>query len=220
MFATVFLLAAIMAVFGVLGYLKGSRWTFYALLLLVLVFIMVEGRSGTIVSTINGLYLGMMLTLKGGLGAIASGDLDKAKQLIEDIQRPVTDANKSMVMLLVIFAAAGLALLLSMSTKSKPSAMGLFLGMLYGYMLSAAALPLIITDANFKLPVPFLRAVEPGTAAATAQGASALNKVYATLNQPQNVRIFGLLIGILIVVILLTSVRKGAGSSAGGQKKG
>lgn len=219
---TLFLLAAIMAVFGVFGYLKGVRWAVAALLLLLVIFIMVEKRSATIASTINGLYLGVMLTLKGGLGAIASGDLESAGALLESTARPVTDANRQMVMLLVVLAVVGVAMLLSLVWKSKSSPLGLLFGLAYGYILSATMLPLLLPGTGGRLPVPFLRAAAAPTAAAAAADTDAadslFNRLVSSLGNPQSIQMLGWLLGLIIVLILLFSVRNSAKS--GSKKKG
>lgn len=215
-FAAILLLATIMAVFGVLGYLKGSRWAFISLLILLVAFVLVENRPDTIVATFNGLYLGVMLTLRGGLGAIAAGELDEAAAVLEDIQRPFNDENQNLALLLVIFGAVGVGLLLSLWIKSKASLWGLIWGLLYGYILSAATLPLIISNTNVQLPVPLLR---PGErAAVAAQGPSPFSQLFTTLSQPENVRILGIIIGVFIVLLLLLTVRSGVKSGA--KKKG
>lgn len=220
---TLFLLAAIMAVFGVFGYLKGVRWAISALLLLLVIFILVEKRSDTIASTINGLYLGVMLTLKGGLAAIASGDLESAAALLESTTRPVTEQNRQMVLLLVVLAVVGAAMLLSLVWKSKPSPLGMLFGLAYGYLLSAAMLPLLLPGSGGRLPIPFLRAAAaPATGAAAAAEAastgSLLNRLLTSLGDPQSIRLVGWLLGFIIVLILLLSVRNSAKS--GSKKKG
>ena len=112
MFAAILLLATIMAIFGVLGYLKGSKWAFISLMILSVAFILVENKPETVIATLNGLYMGVMLTLKGGLGALASGDLEAAKAALEDIEKPFTDQNQNLALLLVIFGAVLIGLIL------------------------------------------------------------------------------------------------------------
>ena len=112
MILLVLLLATTMAIFGTLGYLKGSRWIFISLLILLLAFIAIKLVPDQIVSLLNGLYMGVMLTLNGGLGAIASGDLDAAKETLSSIEKPFTAENENFALLLVILGAVGFGLLL------------------------------------------------------------------------------------------------------------
>lgn len=215
-FAAILLLATIMAVFGVLGHLKGSKWAFIALLILLVAFVLVEGRAGAIVSAFNFFYKGVMLVLRGGFGAIASDDLEQVLTIYREIESPFTDENQNLALLLVIFSAVGIGLLLSLWIKSKASVWGLIWGLLYGYILSAATLPLIISDPNVQLPVPVLR---PGErAAVAAQGPNPFSQLFSTLSQPENIRILGIVIGVFIVLLLLLTVRSGVKSGA--KKKG
>lgn len=125
MFAAVLLLATTMAIFGVLGYLKGAKWAFIALMILSAAVILVEVKPETLIATLNGLYMGVMLTLKGGLGALASGDVEEAKAILADIDKPFKDANQNMALLLVIFCAVVIGLIMAAAMKSKPVVWGL-----------------------------------------------------------------------------------------------
>jgi hypothetical protein len=218
MFAAILLLATTMAIFGVLGYLKGSKWAFVSLLILLVAFVLVEYRPDTIVATINGLYLGVMLTLKGGLGALASGDLEEAKATLEDIERPFTDQNQNLALLLVILGAVFIGLILAAVMKSKSGVFGMIWGLVYGYVLSAAVLPLISSNPAAALPVPLLRPAEREPGAAAAQASSTLDQIFTNLAQPQTVQILGIMIGVFIVLLLLLTVRSGV--KGGAKKKG
>lgn len=218
MIAAILLLATTMAIFGVLGYLKGSKWAFISLLILLVAFVLVEYRPDTIVATLNGLYLGVMLTLKGGLAALASGDLDEAKATLEDIKRPFTDQNENLALLLVISGAVFIGLILSAVMKSKPGVFGMFWGLVYGYILSAAVLPLISSNPEVVFPVPLLRPPERQPGSAAAQASSAFDQIFTNLGQPQTVQILGIVIGAFIVLLLLLTVRSGV--KGGAKKKG
>jgi hypothetical protein len=207
-----------MAIFGVLGYLKGSRWAFISLLVLLATFVLVEYRPDSIVVAFNGLYLGVMLVLKGGLGAIASGDLEQVKAILDDIEPPFNDQNQEMALLLVILGAVGVALLLSLWIKSKPSVWGLIWGLVYGYILSAAVMPLIFDNPAANLPVPVLRPGEQSTTTAATTGPSPLDQLFTTLSQPETVQVIGIFIGIFISLLLLLTVRSGV--KGGASKKG
>ena len=76
----VLLLATTMAIFGTLGYLKGSKWVFIALLILLLAFIAIKVVPDQIVLLLNGLYIGVMLVLKGGLGDHCLGRFGRAQE--------------------------------------------------------------------------------------------------------------------------------------------
>lgn len=215
----ILLLATIMAIFGVLGYLKGSRWAFIALLILLVAFILVENQSDIVVLALNGMYTGVMLVLNGGLGAIASGDFEAVQEVYQQIEPLFTDTNENLALLLVVFGAVGVGLLLSLVIKSKPSVWGMIWGLVYGYILSAVSLPLIFSNLSLTLPVPILRPMPRSTAATAATaGRNSLDQLFASLAQEQNVQIIGILIGAFIVLLLLLTVRSGVKSGA--KKKG
>lgn len=217
--AAILLLATTMAIFGVLGYLKGSKWAFISLLILLVAFILVEYRADTVVLALNGLYIGVMLIFSGGLGAIASGDFEKVQEIYDGIEPLFTEENQNLALLVVIFSAVALGLILSLVMKSKPSVWGLIWGLAYGYLLSAAALPLIISNPDAKLPVPLLRPAErPATAVTASQGPSPLDQLFTTLSQPENIQVLTVVIGAFIVILLLLTVRSGVKSGA--KKKG
>ena len=212
MILPVLLLATTMAIFGTMAYLKGSKWAFIALLILLLAFIAITVAPDQIVLLFNGLYVGVMLTLKGGLGAIASGDLEAVKETMSSIDKPFTDETEQFALLLVILGAVGVGLLLYVIIKKKkPGVVGLILGLVYGYVLTAAVVPLVTDIPGSSLPVPI---IQPGERSAqTAQQAqSSFDQLLTTLSSPENIRILSLLIGAFIVLLLLITVRKGVKS--------
>ena len=162
-----------------------------------------------IVSLLNGLYMGVMLTLKGGLGDIASGDLDAAKETVSSIEKPFTAENENFALLLVILGAVGFGLLLYLiMKKNKPSVFGLILGLVYGYVLAAAVVPLMTNIAPSKIPVPIIQPADR-SAAVAQQAQNGFDQLLATLSSPQNIQILSLLIGVFIALLLLLTVRKG-----------
>ena len=209
MILLVLLLATTMAIFGTLGYLKGSRWIFISLLILLLAFIAIKLFPDQIVSLLNGLYIGVMLTLKGGLSAIASGDLEAAKETVSSIEKPFTAENENFALLLVILGAVGLGLLLYLiMKKNKPSVFGLILGLVYGYVLAAAVVPLMTNIEPSQIPVPIIQPAERSVTVAQ-QAQNGFDQLLATLSSPQNIQILSLVIAVFIVLLLLLTVRKG-----------
>ena len=82
-----------------------------------------------------------MLMLKGGLGAIASGDVDALKETLSSIDKPFTGENEDYALLLFILGAVAFGLLLYLIMKKKKSTVfALILGLTYGYVLRAAVL--------------------------------------------------------------------------------
>lgn len=208
----ILMLATTMAIFATMGYLKGSRWAFIALLILLLGFVAIKVVPDQIVMLLNGMVVGVMLTLKGGLGDLASGDLDALKATMESIEKPFTAENENFALLLVILGSVGMGLLLYAIMKTgKPSVFGLLLGLAYGYVLTAAVAPLVTDVPASTFPVPIIQPAER-TTQQVEQAQSAWDQLIATLSSPQSIQILTLLIGVFIVLLLLLTVRKGAKS--------
>jgi len=176
----------------------------------------VEYIPDTIVLALNGIYTGVMLVLNGGLGALASGDFEAVQEVYSQIDPLFTDQNENLALLLVIFSAVAIGLILAAVMKSKPAVFGMIWGLAYGYLVSAAVLPLISSNPATTIPVPLLRPNEREAGAAAAEASSGLNQLFATLAEPENVEIIASVIGIFIIVLLLLTVRSGVKS---GKKK-
>lgn len=210
----ILLLATTMAIFGTLGYLKGSKWAFISLLILLAAFVAIKVASDQIVAVLNGLYVGVMITLKGGLGAIASGDVDALKETLSSIDKPFTGENEDYALVLFILGAVAFGLLLYLiMKKSKSSIFALILGLTYGYVLIAAVLPLVTNIPPSSIPVPIIQ--PSGKSEQVAQQAqSGANQLLETLSSPQSIQILTFVIGAFIVLLLLLTVRKGVKNPA------
>ena len=210
----VLLLATTMAIFGTLGYLKGSKWAFISLLILLAAFVAIKVASDQIIALLNGLYVGVMITLKGGLGAIASGDVDALKETLSSIDKPFTGENEDYALVLFILGAVAFGLLLYLIMKKKKSTVfALILGLTYGYVLMAAVLPLVTNIPPSSIPVPIIQ--PSGKSEQVAQQAqSGANQLLETLSSPQSIQILTFVIGAFIVLLLLLTVRKGVKNPA------
>ena len=105
--------------------------------------------------------------------------------------------------------AVGLGLLLYLiMKKNKPSVFGLILGLVYGYVLAAAVVPLMTSIEPSKIPVPIIQPADR-SAAVAQQAQNGFDQLLATLSSPQNIQILSLLIGVFIALLLLLTVRKG-----------
>lgn len=208
----VFLLAAgAIAVFATIGYLQGARWAFISLLILFGSLLGIKFFSDQIVLLLNGLYTGVMLVLGGGLGAIASGDTDALKETLSSIQKPFEGDTVKYAYLLVIFLAVGFTLLLAALMKSKKGIFGMIWGMVYGYLLASAVIPLISAVPVGALPFPILYPAErqPGAAQAVS------SQLWTRLSDPQTISTITILIGVFLVVFLLLTVRRGVKKGKG-----
>lgn len=220
LFAILILVATIMAAFGVAGYLRGTRIMVISLALLFLVVALLEKRGDQLVTYLNGLYLGIVLTFRSGLSDIASGDLDSAAAKLKSIERPFVDERANLGLLLILTLAVLALFILTAILKKhrKPSLMGAVAGIAYGYLLAAALFPLIGLPAGL-LPIPLLRpfdptalqrpAPTPAAAPAAGGGASLLagSGVVSTLS---------LAITVGLAILLLASARRASKSGKKG----
>lgn len=219
MFVAILLITGtLMAIFGVLGYLKGHAWGFIGLLLLLGAFVLLQGKPDFIVSTLNGLYLGVMLALRGGLSALSSGDLEAAKATLSSIERPFNDDNRVLALLLVVVVVVLLSLILGRFTKGAASVWGMIWGLLQGYIFAAIVLPMLIPSRWAILPVPYLRlaqdAVDKDIYHDHGSKVDIWGQMLASLSKPENIRYLGIILGLLIVLLVLFAVRKGVKSGA------
>ena len=200
-----FAAATLMAIFATAGYVKGARWAFLSLLILFVTFWVIKVAPEAIVSTLNGLYMGVMLALKGGLGQLASGDLDAVKETLAAIDPPFEGDTTKYAYLLVVGIAIVIILILALVMKSKKGVFGLVWGMIDGYLLAAGLVPLISTAPAGTLPFPILYPVprQPG------QAAAATDALWTRLAQPETVDALTWVIGGFLVLLLLLTVRQG-----------
>lgn len=197
--------ATMMAIFATAGYMKGARWAFISLLILFGTLLVIKVAPEFIVSTLNGIYMGVMLTLKGGLGDLAKGDLDAVKETLSSIDVPFEGDSEKYAFLLVIGIAVGVALILAVVMTSKQGVFGLVWGIVYGYLLASAVIPLISDVPVGALPFPLLYPMprQPGQAAVAA------DTLWTRLAQPEAISTLTWIIGASLVLLLLLTVRKG-----------
>lgn len=197
--------ATMMAIFATLGYLKGARWAFISLLILFFALLTIKIAPDFIVSTLNGIYMGVMLTLKGGLGDLASGDIDAVKETLASIEKPFEGDTEKYAYLLIIGLALGVILILAAVMKPKQGVFGLVWGLVLGYLLASAVIPLISTVPVGTLPFPLLYPAprQPGQAAAAAEA------FWTRLAQPETISVLTWVIGAGLVLLLLLTVRRG-----------
>lgn len=203
--------ATLMAVFATIGYLKGARWAFLSLMVLFVTLLFIKAAPDTIVSTLNGIYMGIMLALNGGLGQLASGDIDGVKETLAAIDPPFEGANEKYAFLLVIGLAVGVTLIMAVVMKSKKGVFGLIWGMVYGYLLSTAVIPLISVVPAGTLPFPILYPA----ARQSGDLEAATNALWTRLAQPQTISAITVVIALFLVLFLLLTVRQGVKKGKG-----
>jgi hypothetical protein len=196
---TLFIIAGVMAVFGVYGYRRGFWSMAVALGILVLAVLLITRAPEQLAKYFNAIYMSTVLLFKGGLGAIASGDLDSAKELLNSVPKPFSGENTKWALFIVLVGATFVGLLLSLFIKPKPSIWGLFLGLIYGYLLSVNAVRIIVGGSTAEL--------FPEAVPATQGPCSGLaGRMVCALNNPQSSAMCGTLILIGVAVLVIVAV--------------
>jgi hypothetical protein len=208
---TLFIIATIMAVFGVYGYRRGFWPMVIALGALLFAVLLIDRVPEQLVMYMNAIYVSTMLLFRGGLTAIVNGDLDEAKQMLSSIEKPFSGDNEKWALLIVLIGAATVGLLVSLFIKSKPSIWGLILGLVYGYVLS-----LNVTSLIFGSPET---ALVPGQGTATG-GPGLIDRLIAALTNPETSAVCGSLVVFSIVVLVIVAVISATKTGKRAQSKG
>lgn len=198
-FLLLIFVAAAMAVFATFGFLRGAKAMAVALLILFVTCALVEKRPDLLIKTVNGMYMGTMLVLKGGLGDIAAGDFDAISETFQSIEPLIqTEQQEAHALVLIILGAVGIGLLISHFLQGKHSILGGVLGLAYGYLLSAAILPLLFDVPASSLPIPLLRPIQDLDVW--------VDRLIEALAKPENIQIAAIAIAIGIVLVVILSL--------------
>jgi hypothetical protein len=198
--ATLFIIAGIMAIFGVYGYRRGLFWSM-AVAFGVLLFgiLLITRAPEQLAKYFNAIYMATVLLLKGGLGAIAQGNLDSAKELMGAVEKPFSGEGAKWALFIVLVGAVVVGILLSLLIKPKPSVWGLLVGLLYGYMLSINSIRVVVGGSTEEL--------FPQAAAATFGSCNGLmGRMICALNDPQSSAMCGTLILISVAALVIVAV--------------
>jgi len=220
---TLIILATVMALFGVLGYVRGARSSLLTSAIILLGLIAVGRAPETIARTINGLNVAVRFALSGGLGALGGGG-DRAAALQEVFAKlgevkPLIGSDGTgpgMILIFLALVLAGFLLGMLKPLKGRPSLLGLGLGLTIGYVLSAFLVRTFLPEASVGLRLPawlFGRAAQPvpappadGTELTAALG----TRLAATLNSLVESGQIALFLAIAIAAFVLLATRLGA----------
>lgn len=206
-----FIVAALMAVFGIIGFRKGFWPMLAALAILWFALMIFNNGMSKIISLMNGLFMGIMLVFKSGLTDLSTGDLESAAAKLESIQKPFTGERTLLALIIVVGAAIVIGWLVGLLFRSSPpSIWGMLLGLLYGYVLAATFLPVIL---GVSLDTAFGGA-QGGTAAGACS--SPLDRFLCWITQPGNQQLLGILIAIGVGLFLVLAVHYGSRSTSKG----
>jgi hypothetical protein len=196
---TLFIIASIMAIFGVFGYRRGFWPMAVAFGVLLFAILLITRAPEELAKYFNAIYTATVLLFKGGLTAIVSGDLEAAKELMSSVEKPFTGEDAKWALFIVLVGGVVFGLLLSLLFKSKPSVWGLMIGLLYGYVLSVNSIRIIVGGSTEEL--------FPEAMAATQGPCNGLvGRMVCALNDPQSSAMCGTLILIGVAVLVIVAV--------------
>lgn len=159
-----FILAAMMAMFGVLGYLYGGASALLTLLLVLAGLLLVASAGGQIINIINSAY---RFIVAGGLQTMGnSGDVGALQQKMNKVSPliPSEAAGAFLLLLLVILIVVAVLVGRHKRFRRPSSGVGLLVGLANGYLVGAYLLATLLPSLAKALPLPF------GLAAQLAQG--------------------------------------------------
>jgi hypothetical protein len=223
-----FILGGTMAIFGVIGYLRGWRAALFILIMTILAVAITTGLGDKVIQYLNAIAKGFRFLLSGGLSALAgSGSADEAIASLQGSPPLVSDAIKYLVLALIFVIVVLVAILVSGAKWfiSKRSVLGLFIGLVAGYIVAAMIIRAIVPEYTALVPLPFgFVAVTPtGPVVITpgAQGPSLTTRILDFLNGLVDQGLITVFLGIVIAVFLLLAARslnrgsRSSGSSGG-----
>lgn len=218
-------LAGFMAIFGVLGYLRGWRAALFVLILTLLA-VAITGRLGTvIIRYINAFGKGFRFLMSGGLNALAgTGDANQAIQALQGAPPLVEEANSTLVLGLLFVIVVLLGVLLSGIPwfKGKRSVFGMFLGLAAGYVVAAMIVRAVTPEYVALVPLPFGFAaaapVAPGAVVIQpgAPGPSLSTRILTFLTSLADRGLIAAFLGIVIAIFLLLATGFGNRSAKKG----
>ncbi|MGQ9489523.1 MAG: hypothetical protein ACUVR4_01610 [Anaerolineae bacterium] len=226
---TLIILATTMALFGVLGYLRGTRSTLITTAIVWLGLLIMNRAGEAVARTINGLNYAVRFILAGGLDALGGEDLAAALEevfarigRVEPLIRP-DGTGPGMLLVFLSLVIIGFLLGTLSQLKGRSSFLGLALGLANGYVLAAFVIRTLLPEATIGLSLPGWL-FGPGAAgpvtAPTPAGPSVIGTLVtrsvATLNQLADSGQLALVLAITIVAFVLLVTRLGTRSAKKG----
>lgn len=145
---------AVLAAFGFSGFRRGIWREIISLVVMTGGFSVITRfwRSG--IRYFNGLFIGVMLVLRGGLARLNKGDIEAAADILLQIKRPITSRNEMLVKVIVWLIIVSLSYLFRRrlsgdSSRQRRSVVGAALGILNGWLFLLTCLvsmPFLMSD--------------------------------------------------------------------------
>lgn len=219
----IFILAGFMAIFGVIGYLRGTRAALFILIMAIIGVAITGALGDVIIKYINAFARGFQFLLSGGLNALAgSGSADEAIAALQGTPPLVSDVNRFLALGLIFVTVVLISVLVSGARWFMPrrSVFGLFLGLLAGYIVAAMVVRAILPEFAALVPLPFgfgpPASPVPIVITPGAAGPSLMSRILTFLNSLADRGLIPAFLGIVIALFLLIAAR----SVNRGAKKG
>ncbi len=210
----VFVLALSMAIFGIIGYLRGWRAALFILILIILAVAITGRLSETIIRYINAFGKGFRFLLSGGLNALTGeGSADEALAALRNSPPFIAPENEGLVLGLLFVIVVLLAVLLSGIGwfKGGKSILGLVFGLAAGYLVAAMIIWALIPECAAFVPLPFGFGppipVIPYPAQTAGTGSSISQRILGFLTGLADRGLIAAFLGILIAIFLLAATR-------------
>ncbi len=201
-------LATVMALFGVLGYLRGVKSSLVTGVFIWLGLILINQLGPIIARTVNGLSFAVNFVLAGGLGALGgNGDRSAALEAVfermPDTKPLLNPDGSGMGMLLVFALFVGIAFLLGTLKilRGKATIWGLLVGLTNGFAVGMFVLS--------RLSGPTAEAPAAAAAPEPEAGGTLLERLPDILNQLVEGGQIGIVIAVLIILFVLLATRLG-----------
>jgi len=187
---TLLILATVMAILGVAGYLRGTKSAFLTTLFVVGGLVLIQQREKQIVAAINS-----------------------QAQLI-----PPDTPGPAMALFLLFLLALGLLLGRARMLHGQPSLGGMLFGLLNGYLVTMFVLTALGLGQLVQLPFPAglsKRYAAPAAAAALAEEGNVLTYLRMLATEPDNQHLMAIVLVVLIALFVVVAARFG---SKGGKR--
>jgi len=212
-------LATIMAIFGVLGYQRGTRASVFMAAVVVFGLALINRQADKIGKLVNGLYFGIRFVLAGGLQALGgSGNkgeaIDQVIKSMGEVKLPVREggAGLGLVLAFALLVLVGLLVSRAKWFKGRTSVPGLVIGLANGYLISAYLVRALTPDGDSPLPLPLFltgeRATSPApTVATAASSAGLLDQMSRLVTETLSDRTLAILIVVIIALFVFLATR-------------
>ncbi len=214
-----FILAGVMALFGVLGYLYGTTAAILTFVMVAIGLFVVSRFGTTIINIINKVW---QLFLSGGLQAFLSGgDLSQVRAKMNTIPPLIPSDAAGAFLLLLLVVLIVLAILLGRHRRFRrpPSLGGLLLGLLNGYLVGGYLLALMFPSLASSIWLPFGLASTISANAPPLGSGNPWDQFVATVLNASTrslALIVGFIVAVIILVALLNTLGRGRAGRTGG----